>query len=363
MPEPDEATPGLSTFVGRVRGRLDPVDQQWVARTSDAISALRRDLVAAAGRLGDLEARLDPFDGWAPDARPEAPGPDATDESGEPWPRLVAWAGAVNAVLVEREAEGVSTCAREIGARLRQLRGEQVVDELLTAGVLVAPPGTVDAIPFAEHGAWDLELLGSGGVTLARADVRITDDAAEVLAHVAARPGVDLVYTATDAADGLVDTEGVHVVRPGDTWPSEPAPLVVVDLGTDAAALHADLTAALDADGSRASATALLDAVPVLALLVVATRAAVRSATTDEPGADIATSSWRQTRDVVATVGVSELVGWASGMNLLKVPATLSFSLGRAAVRDARASVSLSVRRASRARRLIAACASGARPD
>lgn len=377
--------PGLTTFVGRVRGRLDPVDATWVARTSDAVSALRLDLVAAAGRLGELEARvgiLDPASDQVTSG-PAAPGPDEDDPAPDPWARLVAWAGEVNAALVglvarrrlppaadfgtavavavEQAAETVSTRALELGSLLHTLRGEHLVDELLTAGVLTAPPGTIDAIPFAEHGAWDIEFLGHGGVTIARADVRVSADPDDIAAHVAGRPGVDLVYTTSDAADGLVATDGVSVVRPGESWPADPEPLVVVDIGVDAAALHADLVAALDVAGSGASADALLDAVPVLALVLVGARAAARAATTQDPGADIATAAWGQTKDVVTTVGVSELVGWASGVNLLKVPATLTFSLGRAAVRDARASVSLSARRAARARRLVAASGPGPR--
>jgi hypothetical protein len=376
-----DADRGLSTFVGRIRGQLEPDDEAWVRSTSDAVSALRLDLVAAAGRLGALEDRVGAREGaGAPTARP-----DESSLVDDPWSRLVAWAADVNAALVElagrrrlpssfdtvttgaiaaeQAVHAATDRSLELGSLLQELRGEQVVDELLTAGVLVAPPGTVDAIPFAEHGAWDLEFLGSGGATIARADVRITSDPTELLAGVATRPGVDLVYTTSDAADGLVGVDGVSVVRPGDSWPSDPEALVVVDIGTDASALHADLVAALDAAGADASADALLEAVPILALLVVAARATARSATTDDPGADIATSTWQQTKDVVTTAGVSELVGWASGMNLLKVPATLTFSLSRAAMRDARASVSLSARRVSRARRLIAGSAPSARTD
>jgi hypothetical protein len=365
---------GLTTFVGRVRGRLDPADEEWVRSTSDAVSAMRLDLVAAAGRLHGLEGQVADHEGAA--SVPSAPPADPQADDSEPWPRLVAWATAVNAALVELAGRrrlpaspDVATTAAiaaeqavhaatdrslELGALLQELRGEQVVDELLTAGVLVAPPGTTGSIPFAEHGAWDLEFLGPGGATIARADVRITSDPTEVLASVAGRPGVDLVYTTSDAADGLVGTTGVSVVRPGASWPAEPGELVVVDIGTDASALHADLVAALDAAGADATADALLEAVPVLALLVVGARAAARSATTADPGSDIATSTWQQSKDVITTAGVSELVGWASGMNVLKVPATLIFALGRAAVRDARASVSLSGRRVARARRLIA---------
>src|SRR5690606_10873047 len=116
---------------------------------------------------------------------------------------------ATTAIAAEQLVEGVSDRSIEIGSLLQELRGEQVVDELLTAGVLVAPPGTVDAIPFAEHGAWDLEFLGNGGVTIARADVRVTSDPAEVISDAASRPGVDLVYTTSDAADGLVGADGV----------------------------------------------------------------------------------------------------------------------------------------------------------
>jgi hypothetical protein len=385
-----DADAGLTTFVGRVRGRLDPADEAWVRSTSDAVSAVRLDLVSAAGRLQALEAAVAGREGRSlagstPTGVGDASsGEREADESG-PWAGLVNWATAVNAALVELAgrrrlpasldvtataaiaAEQVLHAATdrslELGALLQELRGEQVVDELLTAGVLVAPPGTTASIPFAEHGAWDLEFLGSGGATIARADVRITSDPTELLSGVAARPGVDLVYTTSDAADGLADTEGVSVVRPGEVWPAEPAPLVVVDIGTDASALHADLVAALDAAGADATADAVLEAVPVLALLVVGTRAATRSATTQDPGSDIATATWRQTKDVITTAGVSELVGWASGMNVLKVPATLTFALGRAAVRDARASVSLSGRRVTRARRLISGSAPPASPS
>jgi hypothetical protein len=367
----DEA-PGLATFVGRVRGRLTRDDEAWVRSTSDAISAMRLDLVAAAGRLGHLQQHLSAD-------RPE-PGPESEQAADSTeWDRLVAWSAAVNASLVEVAARrrlpasvdvtataaiaaeqalhAISDRSVELGRLIQEIRGEQVIDELLTAGVLVAPPGTTGSIAFAEHGAWDVEFLGSGGQTIARADVRITSDPTELLDGLATRPGVDVVYTTSDAADGLVGVEGISVVRPGDVWPADAGGLVVVDVGSDSTALHAEMADVLSAAGVDSSADAVLEAVPILALLVVGTRAAARAATTRAPGSDIATSTWQQTKDVITTAGVSELVGWASGMNLIKVPVTLTFSLGRAAVRDAKGSVALSGRRVARARRLVAGTA------
>ncbi|MDZ7679369.1 MAG: hypothetical protein U5K29_12560 [Acidimicrobiales bacterium] len=376
--------PGLNTFVGRVRGELTADDLEWVDSTSDAVETLREHLVEAADRLGALERRLldlAPAPAVDPpnDAPPEADtsGGDGGDDAGlTAWERVVAWAASVNAALVEvagrrrlpasfdaaatasvageQAAFALSDRTVELGALLQSVRGEQVVDELLAAGILAAPPGTTDSIAFAEHGAWDIELLGSGGHTIGRADVAITSDATEVIDHLASRPGVSIVYTTSDAADGLSGTEGITVARPGDPWPVDAEGVVVVDIGSDTSALHAQLADVLDATGAESSADALLEAVPVLALLLVGGRATTRAATTAEPGTDIATSTWQQAKDVVTTAGVSQLVGWASGMNLIKVPATLTFALGRAAVRDARSSVELSGRRVARARRLIA---------
>lgn len=378
-------SPGLNTFVGRVRGELTADDRQWVDSTSDAVETLREHLVEAADRLGTLERRLLDLQP-APAVDPSNDGPPETDASGRDddgfhagltaWERVVSWAASVNAALVEVagrrrlpasfDATGTAAVAAEqaafalsertveLGTLLQSVRGEQVVDELLAAGILVAPPGTTDSIAFAEHGAWDIEYLGSGGQTVGRADVAITSDATEVIDHLASRPGVSVVYTTSDAADGLVGDDRTTVVRPGDPWPVDFDGPVVVDIGADTTALHAELTDVLDAAGAESSAEALLEAVPVLALLLVGGRATARVATTAEPGSDIAVSTWQQAKDVVATAGVSQLVGWASGMNLIKVPATLTFALGRAAVRDARASVELSSRRVARTRRLIA---------
>ncbi|MFP4512983.1 MAG: hypothetical protein ACLFRV_08575 [Acidimicrobiales bacterium] len=375
-------SPGLNTFVGRVRGELSPDDLEWVDSTSDAVETLREQLVEAADRLGTLETRLLDL-GPAPTVDPPTDAPSGFEESNPTddaeltaWERVVVWAASVNAALVEvagrrrlpasfdatataavaAEQAGFALSDRtvELGTLLQSVRGEQVVDELLAAGILVAPPGTTDSIAFAEHGAWDIEFLGSGGQTIGRADVAITSDATEVIDHLASRPGVSVVYTTSDAADGLAGADGMNVVRPGDPWPVDADGPVVVDIGSDTSALHAELTDVLDASGADSSAEALLEAVPVLALLLVGGRATTRAATTAEPGSDIAAATWQQAKDVVTTAGVSQLVGWASGMNLIKVPATLTFALGRAAVRDARSSVELSGRRVARARRLIA---------
>lgn len=369
--------PGLTTFVGRVRGELTSDDAEWVEATSDSIETVREQLVDAADRLGRLELAL-PAGTAEPDiesAAADAPPSEATDEL-TAWERLVDWATEVNAALVEmagrrrlpgsfdvaataaiageQVAHALADRTGELGALLQSIRGEQVVDELLAAGVLVAPPGTTGSIAFAEHGAWDVEFLGPGGATIARADVAVTSDAAEVLDHLAARPGVNVVYTTSDAADGLVHADGVAVVRPGGSWPLGHDGVVAVDIGTDSGALHAEVADALGGVGAESSADALLEAVPVLALLLVGGRAGARAITTNDPGSDILTTTWRQTKDVVTTAGVSELASWASGMNLIKVPVTITFSLGRAAVRDARGSVELSARRVARARRLMA---------
>lgn len=358
---------GLSTFVGRVRGSLSADDVAWVESTSDSIEDLRAALIDAADRLSAIGNHL------APSTEPGPFDRDATTLTA--WELLVAWADAVNADLVElagrrrlpssfdasataaiageQAATLISDRSVELGQLLQAIRGEQVVDELLTAGVLVAPPGTTDSIAFADHGAWDIEFLGRSGATIARADVMITSDPTEILDHLATRPGVDLVYTTSDAADGLVGADDVSVVRPGMSWPADVERVVVIDVGTDTAALHAEVADTLVEAGAGGSADALIDAVPVLALLLVGTRAAARAASTGDAGSDIANATWQQTKDVVTTAGVSELVGWASGMNLIKVPATLTFSLGRAAVRDARRSVELSGRRVARARRLL----------
>lgn len=356
---------GLGTFVGRVRGGLSEQDRAWVESTSDTIEALRADLVELADRLSVVAQALDPR---------VAAGPfDFADPSLTSWEQLVAWADEVNADLVElaahqrvsqaapsnagldQEAMAGSDPMVHLGRALQASRGEQLVDELLMAGVLVAPPATTGSIAFADHGAWDIEFIGAGGVTTGRADVVITGDPDEVVEHLANRPGVDLIYTTSDAARGLVGRPEVAVRRPGAAWPTEPGAVVVVDIGTDSAALRSELTSAMRGAGSSESVDALLEAVPVLALLVVGARTAARAATTTDAGADVATEAWEQTKDVVASAGVSGLVGWASGMNLLKVPATLTFSLGRTAVRDARRTVELSQRRVARARRLFAA--------
>jgi hypothetical protein len=356
---------GLTTFVGRVRGNLASEDAEWIETTSAAVESLRSDLVTASERLGALERQLGEVD--TPGAGAPAPTPT--------WDDVVVWAATVNAALVEMAARRrlpasvdvtataaiaaeqaaniVSDRTVELGRLLQSIRGEQVIDDLLTAGILVAPPGTTGTIAFEDHGAWDIEFLGSSGHTIARADIAITSDPSEILDHLATRPGVDLVYTTSDAADGLVGADGVTVVRPGDAWPAGVDTPVVVDVGTDTTALHADLAEVLDGAGAGGTADALLEAVPVLALLVVGSRAAARAATTADAGSDIATATWQQTKDVITTAGVSELVGWASGMNLIKVPATLTFALSRAAVRDARSSVELSGRRVTRARRLV----------
>jgi hypothetical protein len=364
--------PGLTTFVGRVRGDLSSDDAEWVEATSDSIEILREQLVDAADRLGHLEQSLPA----APDvdAVADAPPAEATAEL-TAWERLVDWAAEVNAALVEmagrrrlpgsfdvtataaiageQAAHALADRTGGLGALLQSVRGEQVVDELLAAGVLVAPPGTTGSVAFAEHGAWDIEFLGPGGATIARADVAVTSDAGEVLDHLATRPGVNVVYTTRDAADGLVHADGVTVVRPGGSWPLDHDGVVAVDIGTDSGALHTDVADALGGVGAETSADALLEAVPVLALLLVGGRAGARAVGTSDPASDILTATWSQTKDLAATVGVSELAGWASGMNLIKVPVTLTFSLGRAAVRDARASVELSGRRVARARRLM----------
>ena len=359
---------GLGTFVGRVRGHLPDDDAAWIEATSDAIEGLRASLVDAAERLSALGRDLWPGE---PSGPFDAPVPTLTA-----WEQLVAWADGVNADLVElagrqrlpssldagataaiageQTVTMVGDRSAELGRLLQSVRGEQVVDELLTAGVLVAPPGTTGSIAFAEHGAWDIEFLGRGGATIGRADVVITNDPSEIVDHLAARPGVGLVYTTTDAADGLVGAPGIIVVRPGAPWPAGVEGAVVVDVGTDTAALHAEVSEALADAGADGTADAVLEAVPLLALLLVGARAAARAATTADPGADIASAGWQQTKDVITTAGVSELVGWASGMNLIKVPVTLTFSLGRATVRDARRSVELSIRRVARARRLMA---------
>lgn len=352
-PMPDQA--GLGTFVGRVRGHLSDDDTAWVEGTSDAIEDLRAELVGAADRLTQVARVLAPEVEAGPFAENA---PELTA-----WEQLVAWADTVNADLVELAARHRRVAAEGgpvaedraivVGRLLQAIRGEQLVDELLMAGVLVAPPGTTGSIAFADHGAWDIEFLGSGGQTTGRADVIITGDPAEVTAHLANRPGVDVVYTTSDAADGLTGEPGLTILWPGASWPAQSG-VVVVDIGTDSRQLQAELSAALREAGSSASIDAVLEAVPVLALLVVGARTAARAASTTDSGADVATDAWRQTKDVVTSAGVSGLVGWASGMNLLKVPATLTFSLGRTAVRDARRTVELSGRRAARARRLTA---------
>lgn len=377
--------PGLATFVGRVRGHLDADDEAWVEGTSDAIEDLRERLVDASDRLGRLQRRMPDPTVHAPDET-TAEGASSSNTSASPedltaWELVVAWATIVNGALVEAAArrrlpappsvDPAATAAVaaeqaahvwsdrtvDLGRALQSIRGEQVVDELLGAGVLVAPPGTASTEAFAPHGAWDIEFLTRGGTTIARADVVVTADPDEVLHHLATRPGVDLVYTTSDTAAALQGSEGLTVVRAGERWPDlASAPdggVVVVDVGIDSGALHAELVGILDQVDPGASADALVEAVPVLALLLVGGRAVSRVATTDDAGADIATATWGQVTDVVTTAGVSELVGWASGMNLLKVPTTLTFAFGRAAVRDARAELARSGRRVNRARRLI----------
>ncbi len=359
--------PGLGTFVGRVRGQLPAEDHAWVESTSHAIEDLRADLVDSADRLTALARRLDPQTGTGPFVDPD---PDLTA-----WEQLVAWADEVNSDLVELAARGpvdaspktdpriVNPRLTDLGRLLQAARGEQLVDELLMGGLLVAPPGTTSTVAFADHGAWDIEFLGRGGATIARADVVITGDADQVLAHLASRPGVDLVYTTTDAADGLVGpaagdqsdgaTTVAAVVRPGAGWPREADGVVVVDLGSDMGALHSELSTAVGGPRAAESVDALLEAVPVLALLVVGARTAARAAATTDAGADVANDAWQAAADVVTSAGVSGLVGWASGLNLLKVPATVTFSLGRTAVRGAHRDVELSARRVARARRLL----------
>ena len=369
---------GLDTFVGRVRGTLTPDESGWVEASSAALVALQADLIAASDRLRAIERRLGPDGMIAAGAAVVSVGPVNT------WEQVVAWAAGVNAALVEvvgrrglprsfdaaatgaiaaeQAIAGVSDRTVELGWLLQRVRGEQIVDELLTSGVLAGPPAATGRLSFEEHGAWDIEFLGAGGVTLARADVTLTADPGEILEHLASRPGVDVVYTTTDAADGLVGVPGVTVVRPDDVWPSDASTPLVVDLGAGSAILHAELHRVLDAAGVGDAADALYEAVPLMALLVVGARATRRAATGTEIGADIASGAWQQTKDVVTTAGVSELVGWASGMNLLKVPTTVTFALSRAAVRDARTSVALSGRRVARARRLMAGAHPG-RPD
>lgn len=391
--------PGITTFVGRVRGSLTDDDERWLQSTSDAVATLRADLIVAAERLGAVEQEVvghepgtdsaraehepasEPHDGEAdpgaaaPGAAAGEPHPTDLPVVGDEWDRVVAWAASVNAALVgvadrrglppsldvaataavaaEQALGEVSARTVELGRALREVRGEQVVDELLSAGVLVSPPGSTDFLAFEDHGAWDVEFLGAGGTTLARADVRLTGDPGEILTHLSSRPGVDVVFTTTDAADGLAASPAVTVLRPGEVWPVDATTPVVVDVGSESSALHADLVQVLDAVDAGGTADTLLEAVPFLALLVVGTRAAARAATTDDAGSDIAAGAWQQTKDVVTTAGVSELVGWVSGMSLLKVPTTLTFALGRAAVRDARGAVALSGRRITRSRRLV----------
>lgn len=386
-------TAGLTTFVGRVRGKLTPDDTEWVESTSAAIEVVRADLIAASQRLGSLERRLASAAWTGPGPDPGRPagtdagnvGSGATDGSASSdtqpptWEQVVGWAAAVNAALVElaarrrlpasfdavttgaiaaeQAAQLVSERSVGLGRLLQDVRGEQIVDELLSAGVLIGPPGMTGALAFQDHGAWDIEFLGAGGATIARADVKISNDPSEILDHLATRPGVDLVYTTSDAAGGLVGAPGVTVVRPGDPWPVATNTAVVIDVGSDSADMHAELVDALDSVGAEGSADALFEAVPFLALLVVGTRAAARAATSEDPGSDIATATWQQAKDVVTTAGVSELVGWVSGISLLKVPTTLTFALSRSAVRDARGSVELSGRRVARARRLMSGVA------
>ncbi|MGY6502556.1 MAG: hypothetical protein ACXIVQ_16855 [Acidimicrobiales bacterium] len=378
--------PGISTFVGRVRGTFSDEDEEWLQSTSDSVATLRSDMVIAARRLGRIEQHLADHARGRADTGDPVSGARPEEVDGDEWDRLVAWAAAVNAALVglanrrglpssfdvaatgaiaaEQAIGEVSARTVELGRALREVRGEQVVDELLSAGILVGPPGSTDFLAFEDHGAWDIEFLGAAGATLARADVRLTGDPGEVLDHLSTRPGVDVVFTTTDAADGLADSPEVTILRPGEAWPIDPSLPVVVDVGSESTALHADLVQVLDAVDPGGTADALLEAVPFLALLVVGTRAAARAATTADAGSDIASGAWQQTKDVVTTAGVSELVGWVSGMSLLKVPTTLTFALGRAAVRDARGAVALSGRRVARSRRLIGVVrSSSARTD
>ena len=315
---------GIGTFVGRVIGRLDPVDAAWVRSTSDAVQSLRDALGHEHERLAFLESAL---------------GPATVTPAG---PTASAVAAMLRAVL--------------------EIRGEQLVDDLLAAGVLPAPPATA-GVALGPEGAWHLELLASGGGTIARADVLLVADPEALRAHLAARPTTNVVYTTTDAAEALRaggGEPGVAVVAPGETWPGGAlVEVVVVDVGVGIDALDAAAevvsSRGADAPPSRASAAPLLDAVPLLALALAGASAAVDAATGTEDAADIRARTWARTRDVVTSAGLSHVVTTVTGAALLRIPVAMTTSLGRAAVRDARADVERSRRRVARARRLIRA--------
>ncbi|MBK5224856.1 MAG: hypothetical protein JJE52_18670, partial [Acidimicrobiia bacterium] len=238
---------GIATFVGRVTGRLDATERAWVTTTSERIDELRTHLGEAHGRIAALET-----------ATANPPLPDG------------GWPGPA----------GVDTdLARELGFAVAELRGQQLVDELLTAGILAAPPGATGTIAFGPADSWDLDLTAPGGGTIARADVMLAATATEIVQKLAANPLVDVVYASTDATDRLAERSiaaptpvDLVVVRPGSAWPAAATGPIVVDVGVTAADLDeglAEVRATLGADGRSAAAgdapTAILDAAPLLA--------------------------------------------------------------------------------------------------
>lgn len=398
----------VATFTGRLTGNLTDEEAAWVERTSAKLDELRSGLLDRQRRIDELLATVAAAEGRAPVSPPGAG--SAVEPLGEPylWAALVARSRRLNetvlagppappgrsldptltgAVAGEQALETITApdvppdWYSEVAGRLgidadtvvglgsdpaamegltflvRGFRGEQLVDGWLADGVLAGPPGTSASLAdTTNQPCWDVAFVDGSGEAVALANVKITSSADVVRGHLDAHPDVGIVYTTSDAAGPLAADPTVTVIGPGDAWPVDAAGPVVVDLGVASGELHGEVASALDAvgaDGGSSLAGEILDAVPFLALGIVGLRAARRAVTTDDDAADIRAAAWGQTKDVAATVGVSELAGFAVA-EWVRAPVAIGFALARSVRRTARASVDLSVRRAHRTRDTLA---------
>ena len=245
---------------------------------------------------------------------------------------------------------------------VRGFRGEQLVAEALAAGLLPVPPGTTGGGLAATTNAEGLDLhLDVAGQTVA-AQVKIASGAGPILEHFSRNPGIEIVYTSSDAAEaveGLSTAAGVPitVVHAGDAWPDISGP-VVVDIGTGSGELTAETIsafegAAVDADGGLLSD--LWDELPIVALAFITLRGMHRYVASDDDDAKIRDDALRTGRDVLISSGVGTGVAIITGAELIKAPVTIATSILRTGWRQSQASIDQSVRRTRSVRKHLGA--------
>lgn len=244
---------------------------------------------------------------------------------------------------------------------IRGYRGEQLVLEALSAGKLPLPPGATDVSLAGETNTEALDLvIGLADGTAVAAQVKVSSSGALLHEHFAKHPDVDVIYASTDAADAVRDTAaetGITVIGAGDSWPDLGGP-VVVDMGFTSMELEATAEHALAAAASVGGDDVLgevVEAVPLLALGLIALRGARRWRRSGTSNAEIRSRAFDEAKSVITNAGAGEAVAFITSADAVAAPVTIATALLRRSWRRSAGSIQQSTSRIETVRQAVEA--------